>query len=227
MTELRRALGSLQDLIAKLQKNTAISAEALLSQKIMAAQLHDLETGNKSGSEKQRRALLARETPQLTAAAEAFHKLVLKYDFKGAAAVMRKLTLSEPSLKQKQNNYENAAEWLVEWKATLIIDLNTRGYNGPVVVNNTQYNGVAGATADKLRMQIAYGVAEIDWLKVPPPTLLTISNSFAIDTDRQWRCGVFAWAIGQTESAQRLLDAASSARLSYREVRKFFDETKR
>ncbi len=225
--ELRRALSSLQDLIAKLQKSTAISAEALLSQKILAARLRDLETVNKSPQEKRHRALLAHETSQLTAAAETLHKLVVKYDFKGAAAVMRKVTLSEPSLKQTQIDYENAAEWLVEWKATLIIDLNTRGYNGAVVVNNTQYNGVAGATVDKLRMQIPYGVAEIDWLKVPPPTLLTISNSFAIDADRQWRCGVFAWAIGETESAQKLFDAASSAKPSYREARKFFDERKR
>jgi len=115
----------------------------------------------------------------------------------------------------------------VEWKATLINDLNTHGYNGPVVANNTQYSGVAGATADKLRMKLPYGVAETDWQKVAPPILLTISSSFAADADRQWRCGVFAWAIRQTEAAQKLLDAASSAKPAYKEARKFFDQTKR
>ncbi len=141
--------------------------------------------------------------------------------------MIRKLSLTEPSLRQTQSNYENVADWLAEWKATLINDLNAHGYNGAVVANNTQYSGVAGATAGKLRIKVPYGVAETDWLKVAAPTLLTISNSFANDADRQWRCGVFAWAIGQTEAAQKLLNAASSAKPSYSEARKFFDQTKR
>ncbi|PYK69032.1 MAG: hypothetical protein DME45_04265 [Verrucomicrobia bacterium] len=226
-TEITRALNSLQDVIGRLQKNTAIATEALLSQKTLAARLRDLEAANKPAQEKQRRHLLARETPQLTAAVKAYHQLVAKYDFAGAAAVMRKVTVTDPSLKQTQDGYQNAADWLVEWKATLINDLNTHGYNGPVAANNIQYSGAAGATADKLRLKIPHAVAETDWLKVAPPILLTISSSFATNADRQWRCGVFAWAIGQTEAAQRLLDAASSAKPSYREARKFFDQTKR
>jgi hypothetical protein len=58
-----------------------------------------------------------------------------------------------------QSNYQNAADWLAEWKATLIKDLNAHTYNGAVVVNDTQYSGIAGATADKLRMKVPYGVA--------------------------------------------------------------------
>ena len=158
---------------------------------------------------------------------EAYQQLVAKYDFAGAAALMREVTVTEPSLQQMQNSYQNAADWLGEWKATLINDLNTHGYNGPVVVNNTQYSGIAGATADKLTMKIPYGVGETDWLKVAPAILLTISRSFATDADRQWRCGVFAWATGQTKAAQKLLDAASSAKPSYSEARKFFAQTKR
>jgi eukaryotic-like serine/threonine-protein kinase len=227
ISEIKNALNSLQDVIGRLQKNTTISAEALLSQRTLAAHLRDLEAPNKPLHEKQRRNLLARETPQLRTAVKAYQQLVARYDFAGAAAVMRKITVTEPSLKQTQNSYQNVADWLVEWKATLINDLNAHGYNDLVVVNNTPYNGVAGATADKLRMKIPYGVAEIDWLKVAPPSLLTISRSFATDGDRQWRCGVFAWAIGQTETAQTLLDAGSSAKPSYSEARKFFNQTKR
>src|SRR6266480_1474205 len=43
MTELRNALSSLQDLIAQLQKNTAIATEALLAQKTLVARLRDAE----------------------------------------------------------------------------------------------------------------------------------------------------------------------------------------
>jgi hypothetical protein len=167
ITEMSRALSSLQDLIGRLQKNTAISAEALLSQKTLAARLRDAEAANKSPQGKQRRDSIARETPHLIAAMEAYRQLIAKYDFAGAAVVIRKVNVTEPSLRQMQSNYQNAAAWLAEWKATLIKDLNAHTYNGAVVVNDTQYSGIAGATADKLRMKVPYGVAEMNWLKVP------------------------------------------------------------
>jgi len=118
------------------------------------------------------------------------------------------------------------ADWLAQWKATLINDLNTHGYTGVVVMSDTEYSGIAGATAGKLKMRVPYGIAEIQWLKVPAPILVTVSSSFATDADRQWRCGVFAWAFGQTNAARQLFDAACSAKPSYKEARKFFDQTK-
>jgi hypothetical protein len=93
-------------------------------------------------------------------------------------------------------------------------------------VSDTQYNGIAGATANKLKMKVPYGSAETTWLRVPATTLVTVSSSFATDADRQWRCGVFAWTIGQTNAARQLFDAACSAKPSYIEARKFFDQTK-
>jgi hypothetical protein len=225
-TELSNALRSLQELMANLQKNTAISAEALVVQKTLAARLRDAGAGSKSAQEKEYRDLRARETPELNAALRAYRQLAAKYDFAGAAAVIREASLSDPSLKQTQSNYQKAADWLAEWKATLINDLNTRTYGGAVVASDTQYNGIAGATANKLKMKVPYGSAETDWLKVPATTLVTISSSFATDADRKWRCGVFAWATGQTNAARQLFDAACSAKPSYIEARKFFDQTK-
>ena len=225
-TELSNALRSLQELMANLQKNTAISAEALVAQKTLIARLRGGEAVNKSAQEKQHRDLLARETPELNAALRAYRQLAAKYDFAGAAAVIREANLSEPSLKQTQSNYQEAADWLAKWKATLINDLNARTYTGAVIAGDTQYSGITGATANKLKMKVPYGSAETDWLKVPAATLVTVSSSFATDADRQWRCGVFAWTIGQTNAARQLFDAACSAKPSYIEARKFFDQTK-
>ncbi len=208
MTELRNALSSLQDLIAQLQKNTAISAEALLAQKTLVARLRDAEM------------------PRWNATLESYRRLAAIYDFTGAASAIRKVKLTEPSLRETQRNCQNVADWLAQWKATLINDLNTHGYTGVVVVSDTEYNEIAGATAGKLKMRVPYGIAEIQWLKVPAPTLVTVSSSFATDADRQWRCGVFAWAFGQTNAARQLFDAACSAKPSYKEARKFFDQTK-
>jgi len=78
---------------------------------------------------------------------------------------------------------------------------------------------------DRLKMKVPYGSAETGWLKVPGAALVTVSSSFATDADRQWRCGVFAWAIGQSNAARQLFDAACSAKPSYKEARKFFDQT--
>ena len=208
MTELRNALSSLQDLIAQLQKNTAISAEALLAQKTLVARLRDTEM------------------PRWNAALQSYRRLAAIYDFTGAASAIRKVKVTEPSLRETQRNCQNVADWLAQWKATLINDLNTHGYTGVVVVSDTEYNEIAGATAGKLKMRVPYGIAEIQWLKVPAPTLVTVSSSFATDADRQWRCGVFAWAFGQTNAARQLFDAACSAKPSYKEARKFFDQTK-
>src|SRR5438093_1463483 len=159
------------------------------------------------------------------AALESYRRFAAIYDFNGAANAIRRVRLTEPSLRETQRNYQNAADWLAQWKATLINDLNAYSYNGAVVASDTQYNGIAGATAAKLKMKVPYGSAETGWLKVPAATLVTVSSSFATDADRQWRCGVFAWAVGQTNAARQLFDAACSAKPSYKEARKFFDQT--
>jgi hypothetical protein len=222
--EIRNALEKLRSL--KLQQPTAISAEALLVERTLANRLDQIEQTERSMREKQRRDLVTREMPQLNVALESFRRLAALYDFAGAAAAIRKVKVTEPSLRETQRNYQNAADWLAEWKATLISDLNARSYNGALIAGDTQYNGIAGATANKLKMKVPYGAAETTWLKVPAATLVTVSSSFATDADRQWRCGVFAWASGQTNAARQLFDAACSAKPSYKEARKFFDQTK-
>jgi hypothetical protein len=214
--EIRNALEKLRAL--KLQKPTAISAEALLVERTLANRLGEAE-------ERQHQDLLGREMPRWNAALESYRRLAAIYNFTGAASAIRKVKLTEPSLRETQRNYQNAADWLVQWKATLINDLNAYTYNGAVVASDTQYNGIAGATANKLKMKVPYGSAETDWLRVPAATLVAVSNSFAIDADRKWRCGVFAWATGQTNAARELFDAACSAKPSYKEARKFFDQT--
>jgi hypothetical protein len=222
--EIRSALEKLRAL--NLQKPTAISAEALLVERTLANRLGQTEKAPKSTQEKQQRELVARETPQWNTALESFRRRAAIYDFTGAAAAIRRVKLTEPSLREMQRNYQNAADWLVQWKATLISDLNAHTYSGAVVVNDTQYNGIAGATANRLKMKVPYGSAETDWLKLPGATLVTVSSSFATDADRQWRCGVFAWVIGQSNAARQLFDAACSAKPSYKEARKFFDQPK-
>src|SRR5205823_9510262 len=79
-TELSNALRSLQELMANLQKKTAISAEAMVDNKTLIARLRGGEAVNKSAQEKQHRDLLAREPPELNAALRAYRQLAAKYE---------------------------------------------------------------------------------------------------------------------------------------------------
>ena len=126
-----------------------------------------------------------------------------------------------------RDGYEQAANWLAQWKTQLINDLNTRGFNGRVVANNAEYIGIAGATPTSLKLRNPYGFTELDWLKISPATLVTASSAFATDADQKWLCGVFAWTIGQTDAAKQLFDAACAAKPSYEDARKFFDQARR
>ncbi|PZR78575.1 MAG: hypothetical protein DLM52_02750 [Chthoniobacterales bacterium] len=225
--EVRSALESLRALIPKLQKGTGIAREAAFEEKTLANRLSDAESADKVQHQQQHQELLARETPQWNAALEAFRRAAAVYDFSGAAEAVQKAQVTEPSLKALRDQYERAAEWLVEWKAQLISDLNARGYTGRVVANNAEYLGIAGASATSLKLRNPYGFTEFDWLKVSPATLLAASSALATDPDRKWRSGIFAWAIGQTDVARQLLDAACAAKPSYNEARKFFDQSRR
>src|SRR5207253_6847904 len=111
--EIRNTLNSLRQLIAKLQKNTPISQEAGLEEKILVHQLDEAEKAEKSAQERQHQNLIARETPQLNAALEAYRRFTATYDFTRAAGAIRKVKLTEPSLRQMQSNYQNAADRLV------------------------------------------------------------------------------------------------------------------
>ncbi len=225
--DVKRALDNLRALIPKLQKDTAIAREAVLEEKTLANRLSDAEGAEKARREQQHQEVLARETPQWNGALEAFRRAASVYDFAGAGEAVRKVQLTEPSLRTLRDGYEQAANWLAQWKAQLISDLNTRGFNGRVIANNAEYIGIGGATPTSLKLRNPYGFTELDWLKISPVTLVTVSSAFATDADKKWLCGVFAWTIGQTDAAKQLFDAACAAKPSYKDARKFFDQARR
>jgi hypothetical protein len=118
---------------------------------------------------------------------------------------------------------EKRAQFLFDWKNTLIDDLNRMHYSGSITDSNgTQYAGIAGAGNETLNMKLPYGVAGVKWEQVPPQKLLALSRSFinrgAPDAaDRQWRCAVFANETGQTEAARELAEASAAAKPEYKE----------
>lgn len=125
---------------------------------------------------------------------------------------------------QLEQTAQKKQQWILEWKAKLIDDLNRRHFSGAVTdVAGVQYSGIESATGDKLIMKIPFGALAIDWNKLSTKTLLAISASFiqpnAADTaSRQWLCAVYASETGQTEAARQFAESAAKSNPQYRDL---------
>jgi serine/threonine protein kinase len=152
-----------------------------------------------------------------------YKEQVAHYRFDQAAETIRNVRLIGEYFQPAKEVAEKRAQFLFDWKDTLINDLNRMRYSGTLTDSaGTQYTGIAGAANESLNMKLPYGVAGVKWEQVPPQKLLALSRSFinpgAPDTaDRQWRCAVFARETGQTEAARELAEAAATAKPEYKE----------
>jgi serine/threonine protein kinase len=168
-------------------------------------------------SEKQRPAAVPWE-----AALSGYKQRIALYDFAGARATIQAAQVSERALKKSQQTMTNIAQWLIEWKEKLIVDLNKRQFSGALTdTNGAQYTGVVGANAEQLMLKTRYGIVGARWPTLSPNMLLAVSASFIPShgteaADRQWLCAVFASQTGQIEAARRFAEAAAKGKPEYR-----------
>ncbi len=152
-----------------------------------------------------------------------YREQVALYHFAQAAKEIRNVKLIGAYYKPAEEVAEKRAQFMSDWKNTLIDDLNRAHFSGALTDSSgAQYTGIVSATDEGLTMKLPYGIAWITWEKLSPQTLLMLSRSFinpvARDAaDRQWRCAVFASETGQTEAARELVDAAAKAKPEYKE----------
>ena len=152
-----------------------------------------------------------------------YKEQVALYHFGQAAEAIGNVRLIGAYFKQAKEVAERRAQLLVDWKNTLIDDLNRVHYSRKLTDNSgTRYAGIASATDESLSMKLPYGIARVKWDQLSPQELLAVSKSFiepgARDAaDRQWRCAVFASETGQTEAARELAEAATKAKTEYKE----------
>ncbi|HEU5248258.1 MAG TPA: serine/threonine-protein kinase [Candidatus Udaeobacter sp.] len=152
-----------------------------------------------------------------------YKEQVAQYHFGQAADAIRNVRLIGAYFKQAKEIAEKRARLLIDWKHTLIDDLNRTHFTGPLVDSSgRQYTGIASATDESLSMKLPYGIARVRWDQLPAKELLTISESFikpgvSDAADRQWRCAIFASETGQIEAARDLAEAAARAKPEYRE----------
>jgi hypothetical protein len=148
---------------------------------------------------------------------------VALYQFAQAAEGIRNVKLIGAYYKPAKEVAEKRAQFMSEWKNTLIDDLNRTHFSRALTDSSgAQYTGIVSATDEGLTMKLPFGIAWITWDKLSPKEILAVSKSF-IDpvargaADRQWSCAVFASETGQTETARELAEAAARAKPEYME----------
>jgi hypothetical protein len=222
--ELAVSLANLRALEKKLQIRGALADQLQAEEKQMASQLSSREKSENEIRERQRRELIEKESPAWKAMVSAYRQKVGVYDFAGARDAIAKAQFSEPSLKESQENLAKKAQWLADWKARFIEDLNRLGFAGTISdVTGLQYTAIKRASPSRLSVMTPYGPTELDWRKFSPKTLLAIANSLikkipaAVAADREWLSAVFANETGQAEAARFLAKAAADAKAEYRD----------
>ncbi|HET9418858.1 MAG TPA: serine/threonine-protein kinase [Chthoniobacterales bacterium] len=156
------------------------------------------------------------------AALAGYKRHVALYDFAGARASIQAAQVSGRSAIKSQEAMASIAQWLVEWKDKLIVDLNKKQFHSALTdINGVQYTGITGGNAEQLMLKTRYGIIGARWPTLSPNILLAVSASFisprARDAaDRQWLCAAFASQTGQSEEARRFAEAAAKAKSGYR-----------
>jgi hypothetical protein len=136
-----------------------------------------------------------------------------------------RVRLTSRGLRAERDLQFRKAQWLAKWKAKLIADLNLRGFPGPVTdINGSKYPAAIHKAVDaSMELKLQYGTMPMDWTRLPPKMLLTMSTYFlappgADVADRQWLCAIFAEQTAQPEAARALAAQAAQAKPAYAEL---------
>ncbi len=214
---------STPDNSAALRREEQARREAQEREKKLAAEAAERENAEKKAREAERQKLLAEESPGWEKALADARAKIAVYDFPAALAAVDAVKVSEPSLLEAQAAERKKIGWLVDWKNKLIADVTSGRFKAAVQIGGANYQGATKADNSRITFRLPpYGTADVDWVKISPKALLSISTSLippnAPDTaDRQWLAAVFASETGQAEAARALAEAAAKAKPEYRE----------
>ncbi len=221
--EVKTNLTNLREIQKKLQTRGALADQLQAEEKQTASDVASREKTENEIKERQRRELIEKESPGWKAMLAAYRQRVGVYDFAGARDAIAKAHFSETSLKESQENLSKKAQWLVDWKAHFIEDLNRVGFTGAISdVGGLPYTGIKHASEARLNLMMPHGSTELNWTRFSPATLLAIANWLigklpaAEAADREWFSAIFANETGQPEPARFLANAAARAKPEYR-----------
>jgi hypothetical protein len=160
-------------------------------------------------------------------AKQKYSDALAQFNFDTAVTTLQSETVTTPDGVKIHDGLLKKAQWLQQFKAQLISDVNTYDYPA-ALVNRTGGrlpDGTRKATADGLQVQNRFGVVPFEWNALPPAEILAIANYYAKTTaasqpaqtaDRQWLAGVFACEVGMPNDGKPLLTQAAQAKADYK-----------
>ena len=227
IADIRSNAAKLRTLEGKVKTRGALIDALKTETKRLNSELSEREKSEKQEREAQRARVLERETPVWNTALEAARAEIAAYEFAKALKTTESAQLTDESLKQAQAAERKKLELLVSWKRRLIDDINAGRFTAAVTVGATSYTGAAKADQNGVTLKLPpYGSAEVEWTKIPAPTLLGMSATLIPGTpdaaDRQWLTAMFAHATGQTDEAKQLSEAAIKAKPALKEELELF-----
>ena len=158
------------------------------------------------------------------------------YRFDDAQAAIEAATVSTPEGTKQKAVLLKKAEWLRQFKAQLIQDINAYGYPNPIMnrTGGRLPDGQKKATDAGLTVQTPFGALPFPWISIPPNELLAISSLYAQNmattapeqaAARQWLSGVFACEEGMAREGRALLVQASQVKDEYKNELNLFVES--
>ncbi len=154
-----------------------------------------------------------------TTAREVAQQSFRMYRFQAALATFNRIGLRSPDYVAALTLARERAKLLVEFKRTLLEDLNTPGGGYPQqIVSRTNVRlpkGIKSADEDELRGETSYGEAVLKWPDLSPHTLLDMAVYFAdrvpdpkAAANRRWLAANFALDFALIPDARALAERA-------------------
>jgi len=164
------------------------------------------------------------ESKALEIAGGKFASCIHGYQFEEGMAAIVNTQVTDPGINVRKVALLKKAQWLVQFKDTLVNDINVLGYTQPIVeINGASIaGGVHKATKAQLEIDTQYGALIVPWGELPPSEIMVMADYFTKKTtvpgavaDRMWLAGVFGVETGLVKNGKALLDKAATIKADY------------
>ncbi len=169
-------------------------------------------------------ALAVADSKSLSAAKLQRNAFCAQYRFIEARQALQAPKLKEEKARSEQETLVKKTDYLVQFKAALIRDLNTGAYAAPVQRRNgiSVSGGVSGADDQGIKVRIPFGSIAVSWSELSISSIYTMAQSFIRPglplnslAERKWLLGAFACFTGKTVEGTALLTEAAQAHPDY------------
>jgi tRNA A-37 threonylcarbamoyl transferase component Bud32 len=239
--ELAKAAASPADRRAALEKAKAARAELKFKSgladsldKLVADLDKDKEPAPPSEEETRKMAEQEAADAQIIADAKAkANALSRQFKFSEARAAVAQAKPTGDKAKREIDALTKRMEWLTRFKATLINDLSTTTYAGPISrrTGSTLQGGVNRADETQVFNKTPYGAVPVAWPDLQPESVYAMAASFIrpglppeVAGERKWLLGVFTYFINRPKEARALLTEAAQQKREYADELKTFLE---